>query len=84
MRSITQKLYFIFKVEVSAETVRKVIKDELKYSFKKTYFRSYTKDDQKIKKARFWITFELFETVYFNNKYIVWMDETSINNSSFK
>ena len=73
-----------FEIEVSAETVRKAIKHELKYSYKKTYFRSYKKDDEKIKQARFWIAFELFATGYFENKYIVWMDETSINNTSFK
>ena len=69
-----------FEIEVSAETVRLAIKHELK----KTYFRSYKKDDEKIKQARFWIAFELFATGYFENKYIVWMDKTSINNTSFK
>ena len=75
-----------FNKEVSLETIRKSITKELNYSFKNIYFRSYDKDDVKIKYARFWLAWKLFNERYFEdqNKYVVWMDESSINNASFK
>ena len=41
-------------------TIRKAIKNDIRYSYKKVYFRTYDEDDDKIKQTRFWITFELF------------------------
>ena len=45
----------MFNKKVSKETIRNAIIKELKYSFKKVYFRTYEKDDVKIQNARFWI-----------------------------
>ena len=44
---------------------------------------TYNEDDEKIKHYRFWITFELFQKEYFQKAYMIWMDESAINNTSF-
>ena len=48
------------------------------------YFRSYNKDDEKIKFTRFWISTLLFERNYYQDYYMIWMDETSINSNCYK
>ena len=61
VRSINQKLKMKWKgLHISDETIRCAIKKDLKYTYKKVYFRSYNKDDQKIKETRFWLTFAMF------------------------
>ena len=61
LRSIKQKLQMKWKdLNISNETIRIAIKKDLKYTYKKVYFRSYNKDDQKIKETRFWLTFAMF------------------------
>ena len=45
---------------ISNEALRVSIKKDLKYTYKKAYFRYYKKDDQKIKETRFWLTFAMF------------------------
>ena len=61
LRSINQKLQMKYKgLKISDEAIRIAIKKDLKYTYKKVYFRSYSKDDQKIKETRFWLTFAMF------------------------
>ena len=71
-------------MDVSYNTVRNAIKNDLLYTYKKVYFRSYEKDDVKIKQARYWVTSTLFDNDYMQDHYMVWMDESSINNMAFK
>ena len=50
-----------FGVQVAPSTVRKAIIKDLQYTFKKVYFRSYDVDDHKIKDAREWLSFHMFD-----------------------
>ena len=72
-----------FHFKVSYETVRRSIKIDLSYYYKKVYYRSYSKDEEKIIYMRFYLTFELFEKNYFKEYFMIWMDESPINNTSF-
>ena len=71
-------------MEVEIECIRRAIKKDLGYSFKKVYFRSYSVDDENIKEMRFYISYVMFNNELFRDKYIIWIDETAINNTSFK
>lgn len=51
-----------FEVDVSQSTVRNAIIKDLKYTFKKVYFRSYDIDDTKIKDCRQWLSYYIFNT----------------------
>ena len=65
--------------------MRQCIKNNLNYTYKKVYFRSYSKDEQSIKETRFWLASVLFENNnFYTDKYMVWMDESAINNTSYK
>ena len=64
-RSVTQLLCAQFEMTVSPETVRKAIINELEYTYTKTYFRSYSADDENIKDIRFWLSFYLFKANIF-------------------
>ena len=49
-----------YEICFSPSKIRNAIINELKYSFKKVYFRSYDIDDQKIKDTREWLSFHMF------------------------
>ena len=53
-------------LKICDETLRRCIKNDLNFSYKKVYFRSYKKDDRRIQETRFWLTCALFEH---NNMY---------------
>lgn len=57
LRTISQKLEMQFNLNVSMSCVRNAIVNQLKYSYKKVYFRSYDIDDEKIIETRFWLSF---------------------------
>ena len=56
----------------------------MKYSHKKVYYRSYEKDSEDFTKTRYWLTFHMFHEKYLERKFVVFMDESGINNTSFK
>ena len=70
-------------LEVCQETIRTAIKKDLKFSYKKNYFRTYAANDLNLFKARRWLVFELMEKKYLEEYYMVFIDETSINNTSY-
>ena len=51
-----------FDVKGAPSTVRSAIIKDLKYTFKKVYFRSYDVDDKKIKDCRQWLSFYIFNS----------------------
>ena len=77
-------MYMSYNIEISPEAIRLAIKNDLKYSFKKVYYRSYEKDEKDITTTRYWLAFYIFFEKILEKKYIVFMDESGINNASFK
>ena len=65
IRTLTQKVLLQFGLNVSQSCMRSAIINQLNYSYKKVYFRSYDIDDTKVKETRFWLAFEMFERGYF-------------------
>ena len=49
-----------FNLDIGPDAIRKAIKNDLKYSYKKVYYRSYEKDSEDITKTRYWLTFHMF------------------------
>ena len=73
-----------YNLDIGLEAIRQAIKNDLKYTYKKVYFRSYEKDSKDVIKTRYWLAFHMFYEKYFERKYVVFMDESGINNTSFK
>ena len=48
------------------------------------YFRSYNEDDPKIYNERIWIAHHIYNDEEYEEKYYIWLDETAINDTSYK
>ena len=65
-------------------TLKNYINKKLGYCDKKVYETGLKKDEEYIKELRLWISHTMFFGNYFNDYYIVWMDESSINSAEYK
>ena len=66
LRSIKQKLEIHFEgFNISLPSIKTIINKDLKYSYKKCYYRSYEKDSKQIIESRFWLTHYIFKNNIF-------------------